>query len=149
MWPENISAEPLVATYLAANTPAYLLKHLRNSQVVSRLGQERTPVQLAELINAILAQRERTPLDVAKAYAALVAMSLSDYSVWRHVVNALDLAALDWGVEVRQLMQSRAVPSTVTQLQQTSNAAPIIRTGEQTGSEVIPRNLPQAIVLVD
>jgi hypothetical protein len=149
MWPENLRAEDLAGIYLAANTPAYLLKHFRRSPIVERLGKELNVEQLSELLAAILSQRERTSLDIAKAYAALIAISTRNYSEWMEPIRNLDLARLDWGNELREQMRQQAVPFGITVLQQSSNAASVLQTNIGTQSDIIPPTRPQSIILVD
>ena len=108
-WPNEIDASEIVTTYLVANTPAYLVKHLQRSHEVARIARLGV-TDLAQIATQILEQDDRTSSDVGKAYAAIVAMSRHPYRDWKPILEQMDLTRLVWGDFVRQILQAQAVP---------------------------------------
>ncbi len=114
-WPEDIDSSELVMTYVAANTPAYLFKRLRSSDSVNRLAKAFAPEELGELCTTLLSSPVRRQVDVARAYALIVALGAKDDHYRKGVLRALDLAVLDWGNAIRGMITARDIPTgTVT-----------------------------------
>jgi hypothetical protein len=135
IWPESLSIRSVVDVYVASNTPSYLFKRLRRNDIVHELAQS-SAADLAELVQTLLAGKDRTESDVAGAYAALAAMTLRDYSEWQGLVGTLDLKPLDWGARFRELMIARAVPTLVAHLRPSPLAIPVYGSAETTSSSL-------------
>jgi hypothetical protein len=140
----------MTAIYAVANTPPYLFKHLRRLSEVERLGKRIEPAALAAILSEILAQPNRTPTDVARGYALLVAITFRDYTEWRRIADALNLAVLDWGESFRRLMKSNAAPTVVTELGQRAASRTTVRQTREGGVvEIDAYNRPPTIIPVD
>lgn len=150
-WPEQIDSAPLAATYLVANTPAYLYKAFRGDDSVRRLAQLFTAEELAKLFRKAVAQTERSPIDVVQAYAALVAMTLHDYEEWRSVLMGLDVTVLDWGERIRQIALSRAVSSLVTSYDMPTQVPAGVSAGQvaTTETKLIVAQQPKVTLISD
>src|SRR5947208_3039592 len=106
-WPADVPFDRILTTYVVANTPTYLFKRLRALSEVQSLAERQTTLQLAAAFGELLSNRERTPTDIAKAYALLVAISLRNYAEWSGVVEILDFDSLDWGKSFYDLLRSK------------------------------------------
>jgi hypothetical protein len=107
-WPTDLPSEPVGLAFLAANTPAYLFKRLRSLDIVQRLAETTAPDQLIAMYLANAADPDRSQTGVARAYAALAALSLKPYSEWRSRLPEVNWALLQWGEHFRSLMVSSA-----------------------------------------
>ena len=106
----------LETTYVVANTPAYLYRKLRESDVVRQLAGEFNAEQLTALYHNLVAVPNRTVSHVAQAYAMMVAMTLRDYAEWRPLIDGLDVSRLDWAERIRAIATQRATPTLATSL---------------------------------
>jgi hypothetical protein len=68
------------------------------------------------MYHELIAIPDRTASHVAQAYAAMVAMTLRDYSEWKGLVERLEVASLDWADRIRATARQNAVPTVVTEL---------------------------------
>jgi hypothetical protein len=149
MWPTGIDSSEMTAIYSVANTAPYLFKHLRRLGEVERLGKRTAAAELAALVAGIVGQEQRTPTDIARAYASLVAMTFRAYEEWRAIIDSLDLRVLDWGEAFRHQMKTNAVPTVVTELRQLAGTAASTPTLSLDGATHINAdNRPQIIKLV-
>ncbi len=131
----------LEATYVVANTPEYLYRRLRDSEVVRRLANDFSAELLATMYREVLAKPNRTASDVAQAYAAMVALTLRDYSEWRPLIDGFEITTLDWAERIRAIAKQRATPTVVTSLTASPAkiAAPTLATASNTDEGVAVR----------
>jgi hypothetical protein len=133
------------ATFLVANTPGYLYRHLRQSDAVSLL-EEQTSEWLGHRFTELVENAERSAGDVAEAYAVLVALSLrTDDGL--DILKALDVAGLSWGKQIRELALRNAPSITALQLA----VAPALESTTQidTSTTESSINMPPQIFLTD
>ena len=89
--------------YLVSNTPLYLYKRLRQLEAVHHLASAVTGKDLlAEYLKRAKA-KDRTPDDVAIAYACLVAITLRDLDEADPLLRSLESTSLNWAPAIRDL----------------------------------------------
>jgi hypothetical protein len=146
-WPAEIPTDEITAIYLAANTPMYLFKRLRASDVVERLAERVKMAELAAECSQIMAQGERSADDVAKAYALIVALARKGESGWREILSHLNLSGLDWGDRVRGIALASTTPTSVGILEPTT-LLPRFTLGSANAPNIEFRMPNQKIILV-
>lgn len=103
-----IDLSTAVKHYIFANTPAYLYRKLRQEQCVAQLACA-TPEQLLSSVSAIDKSAARTPEDIAKAYAMLVALNLTDYAATRRAVEGWSASNLSWASDIISIATKSAI----------------------------------------
>ena len=99
----KLSVGEITTHYLFANTPSYLYRKLRADDSVKALADSSTPIELAAIVERIDQQPERTPEDIATAYAALVAATFHGTRDVRATFGALSFRHLDWAYTILRL----------------------------------------------
>jgi hypothetical protein len=124
-WSDTSALDELAGVYVVANTPTYLFDRLRGHAAVLGLAESVDTRALLDFVQRVAHQSERRETDVAKAYAALVAVSFRPYPEWREDLKSIDLAALKWGESFRDIMTARAVTTAVSQHAAPSTLPPL------------------------
>jgi hypothetical protein len=82
--------------YLVANTPSYLYRHFRRDSSVIELARATSTDALAGFVREVQDLPERSPTDVAAAYAAVVALTFHDPERVRAEMGDISESALAW-----------------------------------------------------
>jgi hypothetical protein len=123
MWPADIDSTSLLRVFSVANTPAYLYKRLRQEPTLRALAERLSAPELGALFNELASQERRSLLDVARAYSALIAVSLKPFDDSQAVMQLLELDRLDWARSLAEIANASAQPTSVLEI----NAPPLAR----------------------
>ena len=100
---------------LFANTSSFLVHRLRKDASTSYVAHELPTADILDLLNEQCNKSFSGPLDVVRGYVLLVALSLKDdLKNFKNRLNAIDLAQLEWGGEIRRMILEERVPTTVS-----------------------------------
>jgi hypothetical protein len=91
--------------YLVANTPAYLFKRLRATQIVQTLAQKHTATELLTYARNSSVSYRMSADQMARAYAALVAATLRPFDETRRI-GEQEWPRMRWGQDIRSIAQS-------------------------------------------
>jgi hypothetical protein len=129
--------------YLVSNTPLYLFKRLRRLPAAQQLARALSGEELAaEYLRRTKAQN-RTPDDVAIAYACLIAITHKDPPEAVSVLRSLDLTGLAWAPAIRDLFTAKVPAGRSHYITITAPAVPSVHFGTDattsSGSTDVPR----------
>lgn len=102
--------------YAVANTPSYLFRRLRAEASINALAKSASSSVLAEHVDGIAAKLDRSLVDVATAYAAIVALSCQDTAEARREMSRLLPTKLEWCAELVRLYEQARVGYTLTNM---------------------------------
>ncbi len=97
-------------TYLVSNTPLYLYKRLRCLPAVRDLASSVRGDELASEYHRRVNTKDRTPEDMAIAYACLAALTHKQPSEAISLFRSLDLSSLEWAPTIRALYFAKMTP---------------------------------------
>lgn len=103
----------LATIYLISNTPAFLYDRFLAEQSIHSLANNKTAHELVSTATQIAAKADRTPIELAIGYSALVALTLKNF---REVMVALDgqnLSGLEWSDRILELWKQTVVNTTI------------------------------------
>ena len=98
--PSLSDLERLAMIYFVANTPSYLYRHYRADQSVQSLSRNNDSKALVEYLVEILNEEKFLDLEMAYAYAVLVALTFKDLNEVESALEVISLDNLDWGNDI-------------------------------------------------
>jgi hypothetical protein len=128
---DDINKETVLRDYMLANTPAYLYRHLRLQPSVEAIARSATPQELTKAISSLDTKHDRTAVDVAIAYAMLVALSFQNQSDVDQAIRDWHPRTLSWASHMLSIMKQKVTPMNITSL--TGHNARIITAKETSG----------------
>ncbi len=108
--------------FVTANTPTYLYNRLRETPVVSQLSRQSIDA-LRDMINQASAKRHPSDLELARGYAALIALLAKEEPEVLDAIDRLSLRRLRWG---RQLIDLARRSRTPTQLLEATGSSVVL-----------------------
>lgn len=106
----------IIDIFLVANTPTYLFRRLRQSDVVRQLAQDCDPEKLAADYDAIATEGTRELAAQALGYALLVALSASTSERAIALLRERPTGTLDWTPAMQAIALSEYTPTIITNL---------------------------------
>lgn len=100
---DQLDLKSLCETYLVANTPMYLYRHLRSNNSLRRIAEDFSAEGLVAEYESRTTKQRRSVEDIAVAYAMLSAITQLDYPVAMAALDNMDLSRLDWATELRDI----------------------------------------------
>lgn len=115
--PSTFDVTALHRQYFIANTPAFLFRRFRADLSVQRLAQECSTAELLDAFErlAAISEAERSSEDVARIYAILVALAITDLDMLR-----VCPAVVDWHDDLIAIAEGAQRPVTFLSI----NSAP-------------------------
>lgn len=99
----QIDLPALTKVYLFANTPMYLYNHFRGNSSLQLLA---TYTSIQDLVNEFTARTDkekRTLEDIVVGYSVLIIISFLDYKRALEAFEQMDMARIEWGVEIKAI----------------------------------------------
>jgi len=115
--------------YLVSNTPLYLYKRLRRLAAVQYLASAVRKDEIAAEYSKRANVSNRSPDDVAIAYACLVALTHKDPSEAVPFLRSLDLGGLDWAPAIRDVYFAKTPSGRSYDITITDPKIPSVRLG--------------------
>jgi len=106
----KLNKKAVTQIYLVANTPTYLFRHLRSEQSVKDLANHWPSQTLLEQVATIDAQAKRSEVDIAIAYAALVAATYRDPREVAEARASVKIKNLSWVDDILAIWFDSATP---------------------------------------
>lgn len=91
-----LNVEELMRAYVVANTPSYLFRHFRQEASLLDFAKAHTVPQLIQYASLVAADPHRDLESVAKAYAAVVALTFHELDSVREAIAGTQLDGLEW-----------------------------------------------------
>src|SRR5712692_6321063 len=112
------SLKRLAELYLAANTAPYLYRHYRAEESVQLLAKENTAAELMAMITDTVKKNNRSSLDMATAYAAVVAITFRDFKEISAPIKNSRVIELEWWDQIFELWDRSRTSTGTTKIKQ-------------------------------
>ena len=110
-----LNTKAIARTFLLANTPSYLYRHLRAEQSVAAFARANTAQSIAALVRSQLSVPPGTAINAPLVYALLAAITLAPPPDSHKAIASLDISNLEWGEAFRAIF-SATTPLTAVHL---------------------------------
>ena len=114
------------AVYLVSNTPLYMFKRMRRLPVVQQLATALSGPELVAQYLLRARKKDRTPDDIAVAYACLVALTCRPSGEATSLLESVDLSGLQWGPYIRYLNKTKLPVSQSARLELPPQPVPTV-----------------------
>lgn len=132
----NEVADSVVESFIFANTPAFLYRRLRADASVIQLARSQTASALVHDVKRIALTSDSAANEVARGYAALVALTLQEGSAWKELRSVPASMTLRWLPDILAIHELKSRPTT-TILLQAPSALPDARLPQSASSTTI------------
>jgi hypothetical protein len=111
---DTVGLRRLAEIYLMANTPAFLFRQFRADASLRSFARASSSADLVGQVTSYSSSPSRSLEDLAKSYAALVALTLRDTDEVLPLLRAANVSGLDWAQAIIELwlashMQTRTI----------------------------------------
>ena len=111
-----VEVREVLATYLVANTPFYLYRHLRASPTVQRLADSSSSAELAAFISRVDGEERPSTVAVALAHACAVALTYQRSDIADGAIAHLALQHLRWIPVLLAMWKQGRIETTITKV---------------------------------
>lgn len=128
--------DSVIESFIFANTPAFLYRRLRADASVIQLARSQTASALVNDVKRTALASDSSVNDVARGYAALVALTLQEGSEWKELRSLPASMTLRWLTDILAIHELRSRPTT-TILLQAPSALPDARLPQSASSTTL------------